>query len=88
MASLCNVADGRPAARPEGAPQAARIGVAALGKGNKPLPARRALIQTACGALHAALFMKVLVKYDFQASVQHPRITFLFRRIKLLVKLS
>jgi len=33
MVSRCNAADGRPAARPEGAPQAARLGVTALGKG-------------------------------------------------------
>jgi len=58
MVSWRNAADGRPVARPEGAPQAARLGVTALGKGT-PFPAPRALIRAACGALHAALFMKV-----------------------------
>jgi len=33
MVSRCNVADGRPAARPEGVPQVARLHVTALGKG-------------------------------------------------------
>jgi len=60
MVSWCNVANGRPAACPEGAPQAARLRVTTLGKGSL-LPARCALIRTACGALHVALFMKVLV---------------------------
>jgi len=60
MVSRCNIADGRPAACPEGAPQAVRLRVTVLGK-DSPFPARRALIRTACGALHVALSMKVLV---------------------------
>jgi len=60
MVSWRNTADGRPAACPEGVPQTTRLHVTALGK-DSPFPACRALIQTACGALHVALFMKVLV---------------------------
>jgi len=58
MVSWRNTVDGRPAPRPKGVLQAARLRVTALGKGS-PFPARRALIQTACRTLHVTLFIKV-----------------------------
>ena len=60
MASRRNTANGRPAARPEGAAQASRPGVATLGKG-QPFPAGRALIRNAWVALKVALLSIVLV---------------------------
>ena len=61
MSSRCNTADGRPAARPQGAPPLSRLFVPLLGKG-RPFPAQGASIQNSGGTLNEALLSFVLVK--------------------------
>jgi len=59
MVSRCNVADGRPAACPKGAPQTIRLGVTALGKGAAIACAPRLdpnrLWDSAYGFIHAGM---------------------------------
>jgi len=59
MVSWRNAADGRPVARPEGAPQAARLGVTALGKGTTlacaPCLDPSSLWGSACGFIYEGM---------------------------------
>jgi len=72
MVSRCNTADGRPAARPKGAPQAARLYVTALGKGAAipyaPCLDPNRLWSSVCGFIYVVVSMPAHVRTALTAT--------------------